>query len=52
MEGNAEVMQITGALRAQRSVPHFLHGRNQESDQNRNNGNDNEELDQSEGAPA
>jgi hypothetical protein len=48
VHGQADLLQIVDALDAPRGFTRRLNGRQQKRDQNRNDGDDDQELDQSE----
>src|SRR5207247_2378997 len=45
-DGEADLLEVVGALHAAGGLAHFLHGRQQQADQNRNNGDHHQQLDQ------
>jgi hypothetical protein len=48
MQRDANLLQVVQALGAGRGVAHFLHGRDQKRNQDRDDGNHHEELDERE----
>src|SRR5436190_16018 len=51
VEPDAELFQVVAALDAVGRLPHLLHGREQQADQDADDGDDDEQLDEREAGP-